>query len=190
MIWLLESVAKRTEQQENQAEQRVRLFLTLASASVAVLAFVTQSQKLEPSYYLWVPLTVCFVLLAFGLETIHSLNWKTIYIRINSKLSNTVRRGLAESSSMVAEFSRILDEAEGLKMRSGWFRKTVRGSLPELMYFANSFLFSGMLLTIALYYEWNICLSVSVVVSSFALMFVTQYFYSKWMRDTIPSKWV
>jgi hypothetical protein len=185
---LLELVTRRVEQHEAQSEQRVRLFLTLGSGSIAILTILSRFGALPDPISYWTTIIVLLILLIFGFETVHSLNWQQIYVRSNSKLDSSLRATLANQYQFAAKYSAIIEDAERLRDQPTWWRRRIRGSLPEFMYIANGLIASGIIMTIL----WGIGAFITFIVCMVTtLLFIfAQYIYSKWMRNIIPETWV
>ncbi|MBI5020526.1 MAG: hypothetical protein HZB59_03740 [Ignavibacteriales bacterium] len=184
---LLDLVIRRIEQHETQSEQRVKLFLTLGSGSIAFLTIFARFGGQPDTINFWTTLVVLFVLLIFGLETMHSLIWQIIYVRSNSKLDSILRATLAKQYQFVSTYNYIIDESENLRSKPTGWRRRIRGSLTEFMYIANSLIVSG----IVIMFFWGIGVLYSFIVCgiTFIMFTIVQYFYSKWMKNIIPIEW-
>jgi len=190
-VKLLLATASHRVKEEDRAEQRVRLFLVLASASIAILAFLFKEAKLDSFniQWLWTLLIVLVILLSFGIETLISLNWKIIQRRITAALENDLRETLARDFPVVSRLDSRLRRVEQLQQNANWLRRTFRGNLPEFMYLANSFLFGGMVFVLTQLLTISNNWTAILVLTFFFLGGVAQFKYSHWIRDIVPNGW-
>ena len=192
-VSMLDSTGKAIVQRESQAEQRVRLFLTLGAGSIGFLSLIRGFGELPGVNWYWATITFLAILLLYGLETVQSLNWKHIYTRVDSKLCNSLLSALSSYYPFVAEYKAILVDADKLKDAPSqgpshipWHK--VRGSLAEFMYASNGLLTAAIVMMVI----WGVGVFWTTIIC--LLTFLTsvwvQYGYSKRTRDKIPSTWV
>lgn len=190
ILRMIDGIHHRGERLESQDEQRVKLFLTLVSGSLALLAIAVQFGRLGVSDWPLVATGLLLFLIAYGFETLHSINWSRISIRENQAIEGFLLRRLASVNDVAAGIAEIQAEAEGFKKHAGLFRNTVRGNLVEFMYLTNGLLVTGMVLTLAKTNNWFLCLNPSATSAVFVTSIFLQYIYSHWVRQVIPIDWV
>ncbi len=187
---LLDGLHHRMELLQSQDEQRVRLFLTMVSGSVAVLALIVQFGKVAIPEWLLVSIVLFSILLIYGIETLHSLNWSKIHTRECSAAAMYLDRLLASTSRIAASVSSIQSQAELFKAHAGLYRATLRGNLVEFMYLTNTLLFAGVTYMLGVHFAWNNCVQFWSTSTAFLASLLIQYFYSHWIRNVMPMSWV
>jgi hypothetical protein len=195
IIRMLDGIHHRGELLESRDEQRVKLFLTLVSGSLALLTIAIQFGKLGFVDWSLVSTVLLFVLLTYGFESLHSLNWSRISIRENQAVEGYLLRRLASANDVAAAIAEIQATAEGFRLHAGWYRDTVRGNHVEFMYLTNGLLMSGALFSLGYSLDWPMCqwpmwLRLSIAFALFVVLIYLQYRYSLWIRRVIPLGWV
>ena len=190
---MLDSIGKGIAQRESQADQRVRLFLTLCAGSIGFLSLLRGFGTLPGVDWYWVTITVLSILLLFGIETLQSLNWKHVYTRVDAKFGNSLLASLSEQYPFVEQYRGIVQDADKLKDAPSrnvfsipWHK--VRGTHSEFMYASNALLASAIILT--LIWGAGVCWTFTVCLLTFLLAVRVQYAFSRKTRDRIPLEWV
>jgi len=195
ILRMMEGIHHRGERLESLDEQRVRLFLTLVSGSLALLAIAVQFGRLGVSDWPLASSVLFVLLLAYGFETLHSLNWSRISIRENQAVEGFLFRRLASVNDVAAGIAGIQEKARVYIKATDRFRKTVRGNLVEFMYLTNGLLASGLFISLSAYfdlpyYHLSVWPKFGIAAVLFALLLYGQYRYSHWIREVIPEQWV
>ncbi len=187
---VLHGLGESTRKEDLECEQRVRFFLLIASGAIAILSIANRESSWFQSEWPTVFLAVLTILLAFGMTTLHFLNWRVVHRRERWLIHQRAEAVLKDCSPLIRKCHEISDAIERKKNDgSGPWRRTLRGSLAELMYLANSLLSAAIAYLIC--YKAGgpqICI-ILVSAMAFILVGVFQYAYCKWMRNIIPENW-
>jgi hypothetical protein len=184
ILRMIDGIHHRGERLESLDEQRVRLYFTLVSGSLALLTIAVQFGKLGVTDLPLASTVLLFILLAYGGETLHSLNWSRISIRENQVVEGFLLRRLAAVNDIEAGIAAIQARAQAYMKGTDCFRKTVKGNLVEFMYLTNSLLATGVLFTLSASLDFpfnHLPVGSRIAIASlwFGLLVYLQYLYSQ-----------
>jgi hypothetical protein len=179
---LRELTERSKEVEERQSDQRIRFFLTLSTATVAIIGFflrddISTNRESEIGVVSFIAFTILFL---YGILTFAQIIWNRRAIaRYDVIIWNLTKRA-EELMPRIHVHNDYESDNEKL-----WIVKSLKGTLAQFMYFTEAVLGSASLLMLGIALKWHWCTIICLGSSAFALIIIILLLWSEYVRRGI-----
>ncbi|MGD1046861.1 MAG: hypothetical protein ABR936_16255 [Bacteroidota bacterium] len=166
------------ESEEHQSEQRMKFFLGLVTATLALLSFLYK-EKYFPAYQDIITIVSLFILFLFGLLTFSKIIWRSREIDKNNQTISDLDKSIISLDSYIEKG--IMEAGKKVKEPSVFFLRAVKGTLAQFMYLTECLLASGIVLTAGIKWCFTNYLLVAIPVIAI-IVFILMYSWSQYIR--------
>lgn len=183
------SSLKVSEQQ--QAEQRINFFISIATASVGAVLLLFQISNLVQETRLAIIGSILMVQLLFGMTLLNRLATRTKQIKIYNRLLGEIRSYFAEHCPQVSAYLKVYSNPLNSYPPTYRFRflahliDRLRGSFTDFMLLTNSLLVGGIFLVILLSLQLNLILVLCATAAVVLISLVLFDFYYEFLKKII-----
>ena len=153
ILKLVEMLSRSIEVEQKLCEQRITLFLSIATITLGGVNIVHEFgpgwQRFSTNEFHWTVLFILIVLLVYGLHTLNRFNWRFIHIEVWRLQITHALAGL--SNPLINGHLEIRDRFNAEVRRTRLFGR-IQGTPAEFMYITNALLLSGIFLN---YFQWK-----------------------------------
>lgn len=163
------------EQEERQSEQRIKFFVTLATATVAIIGYFLR-EKPESGVLLLMTAVSLSILFLFGLITFARIIWRGQTIDQLNGLIKTVSDAL---KTLHPQFPAQLT-SQRLEEPKNALLKKLKGTLAQYLYLTQGLLIAGLTVTIGV---WLGSQAVYIAVIAILLAIFVVFLMFKWSQQ-------
>lgn len=170
---------------DQQGENRGRLFLTITSTSIGVLAVLSQTSNIPHQNLLLFSEILAIVLILFGLNILNRLAARAVQLDTYRHLLEKIQEYFSKRDADISYYIEIQKNAFGRKKRLGILGFSLEGTLGDLMMFAISLLVGGLILEKFLQTKIELSISIAISVAAILLSRVLLRIYYEFLKRRI-----